>query len=273
MRVSVINARELTAEHIGAWSAIQSANAELESPFFCPEFTLAVSRATDNIFVGILHGSAGQAAGFFPFQLVRPGFGKNLEMCDYQGVIAPAALELDAKELVKGCGLKVWEFDHLIPAIGHSAVFIATYGRIADHRRAQGYEAYKAALSPEGKRHLAKAMTSAESRAGNRLPQTRPQQRGFRGDADDASVARAKIRPAPRSGTFRPRNDADDQHARFCRGAVRAVCGGEIAGGAFRNPLGHSVALVVPAYNPELPNYAPGIQSCSRWRSAARTLA
>ena len=116
MQVSVINGRDLTADHVGAWSVIQSSTPELESPFFCPEFTQAISEVTGNVFVGIIHDSSGRPAGFFPFQLERPGFGKSLEMCDYQGLIAPSGLKWDARTLIRKCGLKVWEFDHLCTA-------------------------------------------------------------------------------------------------------------------------------------------------------------
>jgi CelD/BcsL family acetyltransferase involved in cellulose biosynthesis len=161
VRVSVIRGRDLTAEHIVAWSAVQSANPGLESPFFCPEFTMAVSQATDNVFVGVLHERPSEAVGFFPFQVVRPGFGKNLEICDYQGVIAPAALELDARRLIRSCRLKVWEFDHLILANQTFRRFHSYTAKSPMMDISRGFEAYKASLSPEGKRHLAKAATSA----------------------------------------------------------------------------------------------------------------
>ncbi len=161
VQISVVNARDLTPEHIGAWVAIQSANPALESPFFRPEFTMAVAQSAENIFIGILHDTGGNAAGFFPFELVRPGFGRNLEMCDHQGVIAPATLEWDARDLLRGCGLNVWEFDHLISG---QQSFRRFHMHTADSpvmNLADGYDAYTALLSDDGKRQLTKVATSA----------------------------------------------------------------------------------------------------------------
>ncbi|MFM7182020.1 MAG: GNAT family N-acetyltransferase [Verrucomicrobiales bacterium] len=162
MQISVIDGRSLTADHVEAWSAIQSSVPELESPFFRPEFTQAIAEVTGgNVFVGVIHEPSGRPGGYFPFQLERPGFGKNLEMCDYQGLIAPPVLKWDVRALIRKCGLKVWEFDHLCTANPAFEPFhlYTTESPIIDVSR--GFEAYKASLSPEGRRHLAKAATSA----------------------------------------------------------------------------------------------------------------
>jgi CelD/BcsL family acetyltransferase involved in cellulose biosynthesis len=161
MQVSVIDGRGLTADHVGAWSVIQSSTPELESPFFRPEFTQAISEVTGNVFVGVIHDSSGRPAGFFPFQLQRPGFGKSLEMCDYQGLIAPPALQWDVRALIRKCGLKVWEFDHLCTANPAFERFHLNTIESPIIDVSRGFEAYKASLSPEGRRHLAKAATSA----------------------------------------------------------------------------------------------------------------
>ena len=78
----------------------------LESPFFCPEFTVAVSQATDNVFVGILHGSAGQAAALAISRWCGPTTERTWRCAITKGVIAPAGLEFNAKDLVKGCDSK-----------------------------------------------------------------------------------------------------------------------------------------------------------------------
>ncbi len=161
MQVSVLPGNDLTPEHIAAWSAIQSANPALESPFFCPEFTLAVAQATDNVFVGVLQNPDGKVAGFFPFQLVRPGFGKNLDMCDYQGVIALPSVQWTAKDLIRGCGLKAWEFDHLLPS---QETFRRFHCRTAESPimdLSEGFKAYQASLNEDGKRQLGKLAVSA----------------------------------------------------------------------------------------------------------------
>ena len=151
----------MTADHVESWSAIQSATPELESPFFRPEFTQAISEVTGNVFVGVIHDSSGRPAGFFPFQLECPGYGKSLEMCDYQGLIAPPVLKWDVRALIRKCGLKVWEFEHLCTANPAFERFHLNTIESPIIDVSRGFEAYRASLRPEGRRHLAKAATSA----------------------------------------------------------------------------------------------------------------
>jgi CelD/BcsL family acetyltransferase involved in cellulose biosynthesis len=258
--VSVIRGRDLTSEHIGAWSAIQSANAELASPFFCPEFTTAVSQATDNVFVGILHEPAGKAVGFFPFQLVRPKFGKNLEMCDYQGVIAPAALRLDPKELIRRCGLKVWEFDHLISANEAFQRFHSYTAESPTIDVLHGFEAYKASLGPEGKRHLAKATTSVRKVQREIGPLV------FVYNTTDSQVMQTMHRwRAQKYGPLPDwAHDALDRTRMTSTPAFTGVLSALYAGEKLiAVHFGIRSRAVLhwwfPAYNPDLSNYAPGI--------------
>lgn len=261
MRISVISARELTPDLIGAWAAIQTANPALESPFFRPEFTRALAAAADNIFVGVLRDADGQVVGFFPFELVRLGFGRNLEMCDHQGVIAAAALEWDAAELLRGCGLKVWEFDHLTPA---NAPFRRYHCHLAESPQldlAHGYEAYKAELNPDGKRHLAKATTSARKTQRELGPLALVPQ------SDDPQVMATMHRwRAQKYGPLPDRAHAALEQMRTTRtpefaGVLSALYAGERLIAVHFGIRSRGVLhWWFPAYDPALANYAPGIQ-------------
>jgi CelD/BcsL family acetyltransferase involved in cellulose biosynthesis len=260
MRVSVIKGNELSAEHLGAWSAIQASVPELESPFFCPEFTQAFAQVHENVFVGILQDQKGAPAGFFPFELLRPGFGKNLEMCDYQGVIAPRHLKIDAKELVRSCGLRVWEFDHLISA---NHAFRRFYSYTAESPIidvSQGFEAYKASLSPEGKRHLAKAAASA------RKVQREIGALAFVYNTTDSQVIEAmhgwraqKYGPLP-GWAHEALERLRTTHTPAFAGVLSALYAGEKLIAVHFGIRSRAVLhWWLPAYNPELPSYAPGI--------------
>ena len=161
MRVSVISGRDLTTEHAEAWRAIQNESPALQSPFYCPEFTMAVAEANDKVFVSIIHSAKGEIAGFFPFQQERPRFGKGLEMCDHQGVIALPSFDFDAVELIRQSGIKSWEFDHLDAANQMFRRFQLNTFESPSMDISHGFEAYKASLGASGKRHIAKAATSA----------------------------------------------------------------------------------------------------------------
>jgi CelD/BcsL family acetyltransferase involved in cellulose biosynthesis len=55
-------------------------------------------------------------AGFFPFE--RRGLGYGVPICagysNCQGLVHLPGLEWDPQELLRACGLAVWEFDHLV---------------------------------------------------------------------------------------------------------------------------------------------------------------
>ncbi len=118
MTVTVIPAEHLTDDLSRAWAALQEADPGLHSPYFRPEFTLAVAAARGGAEVAVLE-DAGSPVGFFPFQRGRGGIGRPVgwPMCDYQGVVARQGLDLDPDRLVRACGLAAWDFDHVPAAL------------------------------------------------------------------------------------------------------------------------------------------------------------
>jgi CelD/BcsL family acetyltransferase involved in cellulose biosynthesis len=115
MQVTVVPASALASEHVRRWASLQESDPALSSPFFRPEFSQVVAQVRDDAFVGVLEGER-EAAGFFPFQRVRLGLGVPMggERSNYQGVIADRDLEWQAEELVRACGLRIWDFHHVI---------------------------------------------------------------------------------------------------------------------------------------------------------------
>jgi CelD/BcsL family acetyltransferase involved in cellulose biosynthesis len=251
----------LTPEQIGAWSAIQAANPVLESPFFCPEFTMALAQAAENTFVGILQDGAGKSVGFFPFRLVHPGFGRNLEMCDHQGVIAPAGAEYDPIDLIKSCGLQSWQFDHLTVS---GQAFRKFHRHTAESQMLDltlGFEGYRAALSPEGKRHFAKATTSSRKVQREIGPLV------LVDDCTDAQVMQAMHRwRAQKYGPLPNWVHVALEQMRTTRtpafaGVLSALYAGETLLAVHFGIRSRTVLhWCFPAYDPELSSYAPGIQ-------------
>ena len=115
MRIEVIHSSELDESLAERWRAIQTCNPELVSPYFAVEFTQAVAAVRSDVYIGVLE-SEGRSVGFFPHhrratRLARP---IGLGLSDYHGLIVEPGLEWSAVDLLKGCGLVRWEFDHLI---------------------------------------------------------------------------------------------------------------------------------------------------------------
>jgi CelD/BcsL family acetyltransferase involved in cellulose biosynthesis len=115
MKITSIAARSLARDLLPKWAALQQSNHHLASPFFCPEYTAAIAGAREDVFVGLLE-QAGEVVGFFPFQRARRTLGQPVgwPMCDYQAVVAAPDAVWDAEELLRGCGLEIWDFDHLL---------------------------------------------------------------------------------------------------------------------------------------------------------------
>ncbi len=115
MKIETIPAGCLSDDLLRQWTALQQSNPDLCSPFFCPEFTLAIAAARDDVLVGVLEEEE-KVVGFFPFQRGKHAVGKPVgwQMSDYHGVVASRETVWDPAQLLRACGLVAWDFDHLI---------------------------------------------------------------------------------------------------------------------------------------------------------------
>jgi CelD/BcsL family acetyltransferase involved in cellulose biosynthesis len=115
VKVRVIHGSEISGDIVEAWEGVVSSCPEFGSPYFSAGFTRAVSGVRDDVFVGLME-EAGKLVGFFPFQRHRGGVGGPVggPLSDYQAVIIRDEIEWDAAELVRACGLSIFDFDHLL---------------------------------------------------------------------------------------------------------------------------------------------------------------
>src|SRR5262249_13859237 len=115
MKISVVPGRELTADHVMAWSNMQQANPRLESPFFRPEFVQPFASMRTAVEVAVFD-RAGSVVGFFPFQRKYWGIGRPVGdgLNDFQGVICSETCRFDPQSLLRACRLWTCELDHLV---------------------------------------------------------------------------------------------------------------------------------------------------------------
>jgi CelD/BcsL family acetyltransferase involved in cellulose biosynthesis len=151
MNFTILEASMMKADLIETWRQLQDSNSDLSSPFFCPEFTLVVASARDDVRVAIIE-DRGSIAGFFPFEVNHSGFGKPVGagLSDYQGIICSPGFQCDALELVRACGLIAWDFDHLVAA---EQCFLKFQRRIRSSPLidlTRGFDAYKQERSAAG---------------------------------------------------------------------------------------------------------------------------
>ena len=151
VEIAVVHAAALSDNDIANWRSIQDSNPALVSPYLTLEFTQLVATVRDDVFVAVLQ-QQGETIGYFPYQRGAMRIGKPVGgvMSDYQGVIVADSLPCDPATLVRACGLRAWDFDHLIAAQSEFAPFhrIQTCSPIMD--LSHGYEAYLAERRASG---------------------------------------------------------------------------------------------------------------------------
>ena len=140
----VISAGDLSHEELALWSRLQRADSALESPYFRPEFTEDVAAVRDDVSVAVLERN-GEPAGFLPFQRRHSGIGGPVggALSDFHGAIVPPDLKWDAATVVRQCGLRVWNFDHLIASQAEFHPFRFGQSKSAYIELSQGFEAYR----------------------------------------------------------------------------------------------------------------------------------
>ena len=104
---------------------------------------MAVGAVCEGVEVGIIEEN-GKVAAYFPFQRsVRSiGIPAGGILSDYQGLICRPLFEFNPSELVKGCHLSAWDFDHLLGSQTCFMPFHQHHGKSPLIDLSEGYEAY-----------------------------------------------------------------------------------------------------------------------------------
>jgi CelD/BcsL family acetyltransferase involved in cellulose biosynthesis len=106
---------ELSAELRQAWHRVTDESPDFGNPFLAPEFAAGVGRHRSGARVAVLH-EHGEAVGFFPYERGAFGVGRaiGLGLSDCQALVHRPGVTWDTSELLRACGLSVFEFDHLV---------------------------------------------------------------------------------------------------------------------------------------------------------------
>ncbi len=147
-RITVHRPGELPSADRLAWTALQAkahlhGSPELANPFLSPEFALALGRCRRGVRIAVVR-EGDEPAAFFAYQRSPAGVGRalGLGVSDSQGVVHRPGFTWDARELLRACGLAVWEFDHLAP--GQTGFETGATGRFASPviDTLDGYDVY-----------------------------------------------------------------------------------------------------------------------------------
>ena len=147
MQVTLKTPTQLSQAELAAWASFQELSPEFDSPYFRPEFSQAVAAVRNDVEVAVLLERE-QPIGFLPFQRkgahgARPVGGR---LSDYQAVIGRPGLTFDAQELLRACGLTVFDFDHMLATQTSFAPYHQLIDRSPYLDLRGGFEAYRSSL-------------------------------------------------------------------------------------------------------------------------------
>ncbi|MET8130730.1 MULTISPECIES: GNAT family N-acetyltransferase [unclassified Streptomyces] len=98
-----------------AWHEAMDASPEYANPFLAPEFATGVGRFRGGAQVAVLRED-GEPVGFLPYERNLLGVGRaiGLGLSDCQALVHRPGVTWDAQEVLRACGLSIFEFDHLV---------------------------------------------------------------------------------------------------------------------------------------------------------------
>lgn len=156
MDVDVVPPADLSEALLERWRELHGADPALHSPYLRPELTLAAGAVRDDVRVGVA-SEGGRVVGFFPFQRPLPGVARPVAgpLDDCQAFVCAPEARWRAHELLRGCGIRVWRFDHLVAS---QRPFAPYHVRVLDSPAIDlraGYEDYLASHRRAGSKRVA----------------------------------------------------------------------------------------------------------------------
>ncbi|QQC87740.1 GNAT family N-acetyltransferase [Streptomyces alfalfae] len=278
VRITIHRPDDLSASTRSAWHQAMDESPEYANPFLAPEFAEAVGRHRGRSLVAVLR-EGGRPVGFLPYERNSFGVGRaiGLGLSDCQALVHRPGVIWDTEELLRACGLSVFEFDHLVeeqkPFGGHVTGTFAS--PVLDLRPGDGdYARWLREAYPK----LARTTLKKERRLGRDIGDMR-----FVYDERDPKVLRTLMRW--KSAQYR-RTGRMDRFARpwivdlvdhlfevreeHFAGVLSVVYAGDRPVAAHFGPTSRTVfAAWFTAYDPELGYYSPGLLMHLRMAEAA----
>lgn len=152
MDVDVLRPQCLTPELAARWRALQGQRRAWDSPFFSPDWAIAVARARgdDAVKVAVV-SDKGEARAFMAVCAGRlTAIAAGGALCDYEGLVGDPGPGFDPRQLLRALGVDRYDFSHIL----EGAEAFAPFGRgqgvswIVD--LPDGYETYAAGRRAAG---------------------------------------------------------------------------------------------------------------------------
>ncbi|MGK5556457.1 GNAT family N-acetyltransferase [Actinomadura kijaniata] len=268
MRVSVVRPRDLGEAELTAWRKMQDDLPHLANPFMSAGYARAVDEVIDGARVAVLHDGP-DLVGFFPYELhgrrTAAAVGGWLSLG--QGLVHVPDLELDARALLRACGLAAWEFGTVLPGQPWFEPYVTKRLDSAVISLAGGFDGYCGSLREKGSK-VVKQTRYKERKLGREAGEVT-----FAFDVrDEGSLALVR---RWKSGQYRAMGRADrfsrpwvvelvdrlhDTHTdRFAGTLSMLYAGGRPVAGHFGLRSDHTLVTWFPVYDPEFSRYSPGL--------------
>jgi CelD/BcsL family acetyltransferase involved in cellulose biosynthesis len=155
MKIDILPAAQLSADHVSAWSRLQRSDAALANPFFRPEFTQAIAAVREDVEVAVWY-RGDEPVGFLPFERSGRNTGRPVgsHINESQGAIYQSGVAWYPEDVVRAAGLRAWQFDHLAAAQAPFAEYQFVLGESWFADLSQGFERYVASRQKSFRKKL-----------------------------------------------------------------------------------------------------------------------
>lgn len=155
VQISVVRPDELGPAEVAAWQGMQIRDPAQGNPFLSPEFAASIGRFRPGARVAVL-SDGGCVTGFFPFEKRRLGVGVPIGagLTDCQGLVHEPGFEWNALDLLRGCGVSAFYFDHLAQEQRPFGNWVAATAPSPVIDLADGFAAYQAKLNTKSPQFL-----------------------------------------------------------------------------------------------------------------------
>jgi len=157
MHVDVCHPNELGAHEVDRWRALQSSDPAWANPFLSATFARTVGECRRDARVAVV-SDGGRITGFLPFQRGVGGDGRAIGfgVSDLQAFVHEPDADWCPTDLLRGCGLHIWEYDHLVVGADDQVHRRVAPASVMDVRA--GYEAYLAEGGRKDRRSVRSAL-------------------------------------------------------------------------------------------------------------------
>jgi CelD/BcsL family acetyltransferase involved in cellulose biosynthesis len=147
LNIDIVRPRELSADEIARWNALQAADPDVANPFYSARWPRAVEQAQGDscgVRVAVLH-DRGQIKGFFPAKIQGAvAMPAGAPMCDYQGLVAASDVTVDPRALLAAFGVGRYDFSHMPESQGAFSAHVRGASPSWIVRLPFGYDVYAA---------------------------------------------------------------------------------------------------------------------------------